>query len=552
MNLEEILAAIQAGNFADLTDEQLTEGRQAIRDSLLAHKNGETVIEDAGELKTLVDAGKAAKAEFDGRTATAQAQADEVAEMDDLIAGLGDPEPAPAADPEPEPVKASVAEIAKRRPVQSAPEPEAVEDDAPAAVLVAAGGMAGDHEIPEGQKITSARELGARLHAVHEGTGATVGGARHRAFGMKWNTAVGALQMGADGDELNFAMLGKAQRAAQERARADIERGFSPQVIQAATGICGPTEPVYDVVSSTSATAGILDLPTLNLRRGRVSLPTALTYDDLRETIGIAYKYDSSDGDGTHGTVTKDCYSVQCGANQTFEVAGFQTCLTFSNFMGMFNPEYVAHVATESLAAHAHRVNRSLIADILAAGDTVTYDQSGDNGGGAIVQLSRAATFHSFLYRDKYRLDQSEVLEYVLPYRALGALVADGFARPNDTFAVAQAVSAIQSQANVRFQFVYDYTDMAASPGDFGDEDYEGFMFPAGSVIHIGAETLNLGEVRDSTLNALNEYRTWVETFDGIATTGREIMRTTGLILCPNGATGAAETIVCTDGATAS
>lgn len=543
MDLTEILAAIQAGNFDDLTDEQLAAGRAAIRESLTAHQAGtETLTDD--ERDAMLDAGRAVLAETTRRAETA---ADQIVDpIDDLVAGLTDP------DPTPEPVRPSVADIAARRPPTVIVDPDPEPNIAAVEVLVAAGGFAGS-EADGGETIESIRSLGERMRTVHEAYGTPqVGRVLPRVARRIWSNAVASLVVGGDSTLEAFAA---AYRAGQARAQQAIDTGFNTRVLQAASGICGPPQPVYDVFTVGSATAGLIELPTVNLARGRVSYPEPLTYDDLRETHGIAYKYTSDDGAGIHGDVVKDCYAVTCGDSREFEVAAFQTCLKFGNFQGMFNAEYVGHVTSQSLMTHAHRVNRSLLTSIQDDTRTIDYVNTGDKGGGAIAQFVRQVAFHAFLYRDKYRLALDETIEVVVPYMVLGALIADGAARPDagaHSFQIAAALTTVQRDLNVRVQFVYDYIEGVAAPGDYGDQQWRMLLYPAGTILHIGAETLDLGEVRDSTYNSRNEFGTWVETFDGVAIVGPEVMQVTALELCPNGAVGAAEAITCTSGASSS
>jgi hypothetical protein len=56
---------------------------------------------------------------------------------------------------------------------------------------------------------------------------------------------------------------------------------------------------------------------------------------------------------------------------------------------------------------------------------------------------------------------------------------------------------------------------------------------------------LDLGTVRDSVLNAANDFQLFVETFDGIAIPGYEILEVTQVDACPTGATGSTVTITC-------
>lgn len=542
MELSEILEAIQAGNFEALTDEQIAEGRAAIRQSLAEYQADNSTL-TTEERDALITSGQAIIAEQSRRSdAAAEAQAEET-NVDELVANLTDPEP------EPEAKAPSVADITKRLPARPEPEPEA--DTEPESVLVAASGAPQSSVPDNAQPIQSMEDFGRHLHAIHNSTSTpSAGRVLHRAAHRRWDTADGTLTVGDDRDGRNFGVLLDVYHKGQAKARAAIDAGFNPAVLQAATGICGPTQPLYDPYTIGSPTAGILDLPSVNLGRGRVSVPTPLTYDDLRETSGIAFNYDSSDGDGTHGDVVKPCYTVTCGDSVTFELEAYQTCLKFSNFLGMFNPEYTAHVTTQSLMAHAHRVNQALISAITAATQTVDYGTT-DHGGGALVNWSRDAIFHAMLYRDKYRLDQNQVIEQVWPYPVLGALQADGIAR-QDGLAVggriAEVISTIQRENNIRVQFIYDWAgfEAVANPGGFGNQTYNALVFPAGALAHATFQTLDLGEVRDSTYNSRNEYGTWVETFDGIVVNATEVMQITGAVACPSGEVGQTAALGCT------
>jgi hypothetical protein len=70
-------------------------------------------------------------------------------------------------------------------------------------------------------------------------------------------------------------------------------------------------------------------------------------------------------------------------------------------------------------------------------------------------------------------------------------------------------------------------------------------MFAPGTVVRLNGGTLDLGVVRDSTLNLANDFQVFTEEFVGIAVAGYEILRISGLENCPNGVTGAASTLAC-------
>ena len=71
----------------------------------------------------------------------------------------------------------------------------------------------------------------------------------------------------------------------------------------------------------------------------------------------------------------------------------------------------------------------------------------------------------------------------------------------------------------------------------------EWYLFPEGSFIFVDGGTLDLGLVRDSTLNSTNDYSLFVETFENLAFIGHESLRVTNT-LQPDGSGPALQTIV--------
>lgn len=53
------------------------------------------------------------------------------------------------------------------------------------------------------------------------------------------------------------------------------------------------------------------------------------------------------------------------------------------------------------------------------------------------------------------------------------------------------------------------------------------YLFPEGTFLHLDGGTLDLGLVRDSTLNATNDYKIFLETFEAVAKVGVESLRIT-------------------------
>jgi hypothetical protein len=51
------------------------------------------------------------------------------------------------------------------------------------------------------------------------------------------------------------------------------------------------------------------------------------------------------------------------------------------------------------------------------------------------------------------------------------------------------------------------------------------YLFAEGTFIFLDAGTLDLGLVRDSALNGTNDYKIFLETFEGVAKVGQEALR---------------------------
>lgn len=67
-------------------------------------------------------------------------------------------------------------------------------------------------------------------------------------------------------------------------------------------------------------------------------------------------------------------------------------------------------------------------------------------------------------------------------------------------------------------------------------------LYPEGSWLFLDGGTLDLGFVRDSTLNSTNDYQVFAETFEAVALVGVESLALT-MDLCPSGAGSATASI---------
>jgi hypothetical protein len=91
------------------------------------------------------------------------------------------------------------------------------------------------------------------------------------------------------------------------------------------------------------------------------------------------------------------------------------------------------------------------------------------------------------------------------------------------------------TQSTVAFDS-QNYADLAAGGTvPVYPASVDSILYREGDWLFLDGGTLDLGLVRDSTLNLRNRYQTFMETFEGVAFTGKESLRLK-LPLVPSGA----------------
>jgi hypothetical protein len=551
----ELLAPLTAGELAEVKT-ALAETATQIASKV---KAGEPVEVDDKPLtpKDALDIAKAAKANIavvDGRLdELAKDEADLAAEVDSVLDGLDiepkveappevkpeeAPAPAPAAeapaetpvDAEPEPIAAS----AKPKPVKAdlgnirrnqRPQPQP-EPTGPVTVLTAAGNL-DSQGISAGRAFPTAKALGEAM--AEAGRALPAGGGKIKVAQARFGHELPDVP---DNPEEAFLFLKNIARQA--------ERG--EDVLVASGGFCAPSMPVYDFFN-IGARDGLLQLPTVNSERGSITYPVSPGVADLLAQDGIADQWTNAT-DITPGEDTKAVFTPACVETLACEVAAYPTRLQFGNFQQIFYPEFVAHMTSESLITHDHKVDIALLAALSAL---VTESQvAGDTGGGTFIQVSQTLAWFSVWYRNKWRTARDLRLTTLVPVWLWEALVADVWARrdaTDKTRATAEVLSMFD-QLNLDVQFLHNLNPIGTNPGGrFDPADV--YMFAPGTVVRQTRGRLDLGVTRDSTLNSTNDFQTFVETFDGLCRPGNEILKINNVVACPTGGVGAEDTVTC-------
>jgi hypothetical protein len=400
-----------------------------------------------------------------------------------------------------------------------------------------------------GTPVTSARQLGEafglRLDAIRRGHGRGADG-EHVPVATVRTTFPEDRRLRENEVEANTTLVAAATN--RDALRAAGEHAAANGTLVAAGGLCGPIESLYDVPVLGSTARPVRDaLANFGAERGGVQWREHLSFGDLAGAVGFwTLAMDEAMGDpGQADPDPKPCLEVLCPGQVEAYVEAITLCLLFRNASARFDPEGTAANITAAQIAHARIAENRLLSQLGALSTTVTYGETL----GAVRDLLTFLDQLLAQYRSFYRLDDAVALRMVLPQWVRDLMRADltrGMAGDLDALAVAEAAingwfqrrgvnitwhldglparaAAAGAAPAIPAQGYGAFTPggaVAAFPGAI-----EALLWVEGDMLHLDGGTLDLGVVRDSALNGRNEYKTFSESWEGVAHRGVEAIR---------------------------
>lgn len=322
-------------------------------------------------------------------------------------------------------------------------------------------------------------------------------------------------------------------------------------------GWCALPVPTYNFFNITCED-GAFDAPTFGVERSGVIVPVSPSMLDVYTgefTSGTnPWLWTNTDDVATvTGSPNKPCVRVPCATTATFTLECYGICLTAGNLTNAAWPEQTANFLRLLRSAQFHAINARYIQSVVSLASAVVT--AGAAGAGLIAPLLSQIELQATNYRVKYGMCNTEVLEVVLPFWIIGAMRADLSRRQGVT---REEIGILDSQIadwfdarHVRAQFVSDWQVRAS--GQIGNStpitswptSVDFLLYAAGTVMIGNGMTLDLGVVRDSTLNAENDYTAaWAEECHLVAKFGHEIGQFR-VNICPDGTVGAADLTAC-------
>jgi uncharacterized membrane protein YkoI len=341
---------------------------------------------------------------------------------------------------------------------------------------------------------------------------------------------------GGDGEQHIVASIttsfpeGRTLGSDPEENWTKVQNLVGPAALVAAGGHQAPFEVRYDIFGFGTTQRPVRDaLPRFQADRGgvRYILPPVLSSYDNAVGVWTA----ANDSAETPSPATKASLTVSAASETTAATDAVTLQMQFGNLATRAYPELIARHNELGLIQHAREAEQYLLSKIAAGSTAVTTTSLIGFGRDYLVQVGRAAT----AYRSRHRLEPDASLRVIAPSWVKDAMVADlTLSMPGDsTMNAYSEIDGYLAARGVVMSFSLDQNIFGSQGAtallEFSDS-FTWYMFSEGTFLFLDGGTLDLGIIRDSSLTGTNDYKMFVETFEGIAKVGIESLAVTSTI----------------------
>ena len=312
---------------------------------------------------------------------------------------------------------------------------------------------------------------------------------------------------------------------------AKIRAIASPEALVASGGHSTPFEVKYDIFGFGTTDRPIRDsLPRFAADRGGIRYIVPPVLSDYANAVGVWTA--ANDAASEPDPATKTSLTVSAASETTVATDAVTLQLQFGNLMTRAYPELIARHNELALIQHAREAEQYLASKLTSASTAVSSTSLIGVARDFLVQVGRAAS----AYRSRHRLDPAMQLRVIAPSWIKDAMRADlAIAMPGDNSinATDAEIEGYLASRGVNITFSQDInvfaSQSAAAMLEFPDT-FTWYIFAEGTFLFLDGGTLDLGIIRDSTLVGTNDYKMFVETFEGVAKLGIESLVVTSTI----------------------
>lgn len=307
-----------------------------------------------------------------------------------------------------------------------------------------------------------------------------------------------------------------------------IDAVAGEKAIVASGGFCAPLPVNYDIFGVGSTARPVRDsLPSFGATRGGIRFIAPPTLGSYTNALSVWTA--ANDANPTAPT-TKPRLKVNCANELTATTDAITLSLEFGNLMTRAFPELVQRHNQLALVEHARLAEKTLLSKISALSSKVTTGHVYGTGRDLLIHLSEAMA----AYRNRHRIPRPIRLRAIMPEWVRDAVREDIATNMNmgvqDISIGDAAVDGWFANRGVSVTWHMDDTFAAQTlPGALNGfpSSIKFWLFAEGTILFLDGGTLDLGVVRDADLVATNDYITFVETFEGIAKVGIEVLEVT-------------------------
>lgn len=292
--------------------------------------------------------------------------------------------------------------------------------------------------------------------------------------------------------------------------------------LTASGGLCAPLTPIYSMPNFGTEAEPIWDsLPVFQAARGGVNVPAATYIGDITSAISSISEADDALG-GTYAT--KSCQGMECPSYTETAVQILAHCREYGNLNARAWPEKIAHENALTMQALSRTSEGFLLDRIKSLSVNVTV---GVETLGALIYLIDGIVKSAFGIRGRLRMPAQARFTAYLPSYTLDLLLLDTIQTQFDRFRSKAEIDAYLRGSGIDPVYYIDTpstgttqlpdaTQTAAAIDPFPD-NVQWAIHPQGAFLGIDSGSLELGIVRDSTLNSTNDFQVFGEKFRNVA-----------------------------------
>lgn len=315
-----------------------------------------------------------------------------------------------------------------------------------------------------------------------------------------------------------------------------IQAGSAPSALTAAGGWCAPSEILYDLFETECASEALYSIPTFRVTRGGIRWPVFSPHDEDYDP-GFIWT-EANDQAATGGSPTKACVRIPCPTFTECRLDATGLCVTAGNLIDRAYPEQVRWFLNRAMRAYernnAIRKLNLVLADTASAVLGASFGAASAVVAGLLLQAAAFRQLHGLCYNEKLDIVAPSWLTEIIKAdvaRQQGVFSGEG-SLPSDA-----AVNAWFTAANLNLRYIDNWQEFT-QPALTWPGSVQVLIDYPGSYVEFNGGRLDLGVIRDSVLNASNDFTAvWFEEFYCVGRRGPQ-GRLVTIPLCPDGTVG--------------